>query len=104
MNKNEQEVMMNHSMKKRIFHPIYRVMAVLLTASLLMVSLSFPMYAAETDSCGGDITWTLEEGVLTLSGSGAMMNFQDGKMAPWHERREEILSSLWKLAPYSPPG
>ena len=83
---------MNHSMKKRIFHPIYRVMAVLLTASLLMVSLSFPMYAAETDSCGGDITWTLEEGVLTLSGSGAMMNFQDGKMAPWHERREEILS------------
>ena len=77
---------------KILLNKTYRVLAAVLTASLLIVSLSFPIHAAETGNCGSDITWTLEEGVLTLSGSGALTNYQDGRMAPWYERREEILS------------
>lgn len=53
--------------------------------------------ASETSSsgsCGPNLTWTLDDqGVLTISGSGAMnsyMTFKGEPRAPWYSRRNDI--------------
>ena len=67
-------------MKKRI---ISVLLCVFLLASLLPVS----AFADTTASgkCGDNLTWTLEDGVLTISGTGEMYNYSATKKiyAPW---------------------
>ena len=41
------------------------------------------------NKCGEDLTWTLENGVLTITGTGAMTDF-DGIAVPWAARKGEI--------------
>ncbi len=42
-------------------------------------------------TCGPDLTWVLENGTLTISGTGRMYeNQEDG--VPWHDFREQIVS------------
>ena len=41
------------------------------------------------NKCGENLTWTLENGVLTITGTGAMTDF-DGISAPWAMRKTEI--------------
>lgn len=95
-------------------------LAALLTMFLMGVGMNkLPVMASETDvpeegeetteyhsdsgKCGANITWTLEEGVLTLEGSGAMNNYMSLEpespgsssylyvsIAPWKEYAEEI--------------
>ena len=38
----------------------------------------------------GDLTWTLEDGLLTISGTGAMADFTAADPAPWHESAASI--------------
>lgn len=48
-------------------------------------------------SCGENLTWSLDEnGVLTISGTGAMADYGlfRGKPAPWHEHRDKIKTVL----------
>ena len=45
--------------------------------------------ATASGSCGAALTWTLEDGVLTISGNGAMTNWSDSS-APWYSYRESI--------------
>ena len=40
----------------------------------------------------GNITWTIDAGVLTLSGSGRMPNFDGESDAPWYEYKDSIMS------------
>ena len=43
-------------------------------------------------TCGDNLTWVLtEDGVLTISGTGAMTNFSEGD-SPWYTKRTEITS------------
>lgn len=42
----------------------------------------------EPGHCGENMTWAYEEGVLTVTGEGAMDDFEED--APWAEHREEI--------------
>lgn len=42
----------------------------------------------EPGQCGENMTWAYEEGVLTVTGEGAMDDFEED--APWAEHREEI--------------
>lgn len=62
--------------------------------------------------CGDDLTWTLEEGILTISGTGDMWDYSYGSV-PWSSQRSAItkvvveegvttigryaLSSLWSV-------
>ncbi len=39
--------------------------------------------------CGEAVTWTLENGVLTVSGTGAMYDYHD-RSAPWNAQRDSI--------------
>ena len=40
-------------------------------------------------TCGANLTWSLSEGVLTISGTGSMYNYDSGK-APWYSVRSSI--------------
>ena len=41
----------------------------------------------------GDITWSLDyDGVLTISGSGAMADYDDASSQPWEDLRSDITS------------
>jgi len=44
----------------------------------------------DVNGCGENLNWTLENGVLTISGTGPMYDFSLENPAPWHGCREEI--------------
>ncbi len=43
-------------------------------------------------SCGDDVSWTLDGGTLTISGTGPMWDYTSSSRPPWYERRSEITS------------
>ena len=45
------------------------------------------------DACGENLTWSYKDGVLTVSGSGAMDDFAAG--APWDEYRDSITTVVF---------
>ncbi|MGN1017562.1 MAG: leucine-rich repeat protein, partial [Oscillospiraceae bacterium] len=44
-----------------------------------------------TGACGENVTWTLEGGILTISGEGDMESYY-GVKAPWYNKADEIIS------------
>lgn len=68
----------------------HKITAWLLTLAMLMTVLSgfsITAFAAESASgtCGENLSWTLdEEGTLTISGTGAMADYDcEENLAPW---------------------
>lgn len=61
---------------------------------LCAVGIAMPTAAAATRSgnCGTGVTWSLDAGVLTIRGSGAMADYTEnsGGYAPWYDYRYEI--------------
>ena len=55
-----------------------------LLAVLLLVNLLLPAQAAEA------VSWRLEDGILILTGNGAMEDYKSASAAPWYTRRAEI--------------
>ena len=82
-------------MKKRIFS---FVLAVLMIASLLPAT-ALAADIVDSGTCGAEgdgsnLTWTLDsEGVLTISGSGNMKNY-DFSNAPWYGSRSRVKSAV----------
>ena len=61
-----------------------------LTAVFEVIPCSF---AGNCGASGDNLTWTLScEGVLTLSGSGAMANYADEAAVPWQAHRDDVTS------------
>ena len=49
----------------------------------------------DSGTCGENLTWTLScYGVLTISGTGAMTNFENVSANPWYTHRTSILSVI----------
>ena len=79
-----------------------RSMLILLAVLMLLLAPATQLRAnaAETGTCGDDLTWTLDDaGTLTISGTGAMDdytyendNFSSKSTAPWYSYRENIQS------------
>ena len=70
-------------------------------AMLLAICLVFqliPLAAATEDrepgQCGEDVYWEYEDGVLTISGTGAMDDFYEN--VPWEAYREEITKVVFE--------
>ena len=42
------------------------------------------------ERCGENLYWRVKNGVLTISGTGAMEDFETAKLAPWHTLSEGI--------------
>ena len=47
-----------------------------------------------SNTCGDGLTWSYNKGVLTVSGAGAMYDYEEGG-APWNQYREEITSVIF---------
>ena len=62
---------------------------ILLTGLMLLLGLTIS--AQDSGTCGENLTWTLENGTLTISGTGEMTNY-DWNYAPWYSYRESITS------------
>ncbi len=45
---------------------------------------------AASGTCGENVTWALEGGVLTISGTGEMEDYLHSDYVPWHSQRESI--------------
>ena len=67
---------------------------------LLVISIlcfSFPLLGiTETNSCGENATWSIEDGVFTVEGSGDMINFEYSWDQPWEDNAEDITSIVVK--------
>ncbi len=48
----------------------------------------------DSGQCGDNLTWTLKDGTLTISGTGDMYDYNTGKVAPWSEylNQNELLN------------
>lgn len=75
-------------MKQQFNRIITGILALLLSVGLLAV----PAFAEEANSgtCGENLTWTLNEGVLTISGTGAMNDYNEYEVAPWDAHTQMI--------------
>ena len=71
-----------------------RILSVLLVLCLVFTLLPVGATAAEATSgtCGSNLKWKLEDGTLTVSGTGAMYNYGDGsgRTVPWSSQKDSI--------------
>ena len=71
-----------------------RITAVLLVVAMLMGVLPVGVFAADeaptSGTCGENLTWTLEDGVLTISGTGDMNNYYSTGAIPWYGNSKVI--------------
>ena len=52
---------------------------------------NFQFVAIQAGTCGETLKWVLDEGVLTITGSGLMEDYaSNSKLAPWYEYRSSI--------------
>lgn len=79
-------------MKKRIFLTILVIcmlFAAVPMASATEVDETTAPVVREPGACGEDMTWSYEDGLLTITGSGAMDDFSEDA-APWQAHKDEI--------------
>ena len=89
-----------------------RLTAMCLVALLMLCLMPAANAAEASGSCGTGLNWTLNDDVLTITGSGAMTNVPESSMAPWYEYRDQIstvnlpdgLTSVGDLAFYGCEG
>ena len=72
-------------MKKRLF-------SLLLAAVMIFGLLPVGALAETSGKCGNDLTWSLNDSVLTISGTGEMNSYSGIFKAPWHSERLQIKS------------
>ncbi|MBQ3194537.1 MAG: leucine-rich repeat protein [Oscillospiraceae bacterium] len=53
---------------------------------------SYTPQTTPSNSCGTNLTWTLNNGTLTITGSGAMTDYSSLNYAPWNDQRSAIRS------------
>lgn len=63
-------------------------------ALLLVLTLLTPLLpaasAAQTGTCGEDLSWSFADGTLTITGRGKMDDYQEAAMPPWYSFRDKI--------------
>ena len=72
-------------MKGKRMNIYKRIASIVLCFAMLLAYMPVTAYAAEETSgtCGDNATWSYEAGTLTISGSGAMTDFQNLSDRPW---------------------
>ena len=80
-------------MKKRILMFILAVSMVLSLALGAAAEETKP--EREPGQCGESLTWAFEDGTLTVTGEGAMDDYEDGG-EPWHEHKNEVTTLVLK--------
>lgn len=71
----------------------FRNICLMLLGLCLGIGMTSQSFAAEQSGvCGADLTWSLSQNTLTISGTGEMLDFSDGAFPGWYLNREEIHS------------
>ena len=70
---------------------VKKITAVILSVMLLLCSLPIVSFAAEYEGeCGENMRWSLTDGVLEITGSGAMTEYDPYMDSPWYEYRKSV--------------
>ena len=70
-----------------------RLLSALLAVAMLFALMPTAAFAEDgNNKCGVNLTWKLENSTLTISGTGAMDDYDAGNnhLPPWHSRRDQI--------------
>ena len=69
-----------------------KIISTILVISILAVMFSAVSVsaAATSGSCGPTMSWRVEKGVLSITGTGEMLNFNTTSRPPWHDVRSNI--------------
>ena len=69
-----------------------KIISTILVISMLAVMFSAVTVsaAATSGSCGPTMSWRVEKGVLSITGTGEMLNFNTTNRPPWHDIRSTI--------------
>ncbi len=71
--------------------PAKKSLCWLLLVSLTLSLLWMPAFAQTEGTCGENLTWVLsDEGILTISGTGAMPDFDSYTATPWYDYRDQV--------------
>ena len=68
---------------------IKKTAAFFLIVVVIFSLFTFPVFAEE-GTCGTNLKWSLADGVLKISGSGDMTDFNEADFAPWYGQRDFI--------------
>lgn len=63
-----------------------KLIVLMISAVMLLGVAALPVAAANSGSCGENLTWTFEDGILTISGEGIMADYpgvSPTSLAPW---------------------
>ncbi|MGN1320599.1 MAG: hypothetical protein ACI4U6_05745, partial [Acutalibacteraceae bacterium] len=73
-----------------------KLFSIMVSLAILIACIPTVSVFAETldGTCGENVTWSLDTdtGVLTISGSGDMSNYDWSNDAPWYSQRSSIKS------------
>ncbi len=70
---------------------VKKITAIILSAMLLLCSIPLVSFAAEYEGeCGENMRWSLSDGVLEITGSGEMYEYNNSLYAPWGDYLESI--------------
>ncbi len=78
-------------MKKRCKSFISLLLCVLMLTSV-WTALPVTVTAADDQKCGENVTWSLADNVLTISGTGEMYDYSQENRAPWYSNNASINS------------
>ena len=69
-----------------------RIISMVLALSMLISFMPIIASAATSGTCGDNLTWTFDNGTLTISGTGEMEDYywEENHRAPWFKNRESI--------------
>ena len=69
-----------------------RILCMVLALSMLISFMPIIASAATSGTCGDNLTWTFDNGTLTISGTGEMEDYywEENHRAPWFKNRESI--------------
>lgn len=70
-----------------------RLLSIQLVLCMLLTLLPVIAWAADSGSCGENLTWAYDNGILTINGEGSMDNFgYDDGARPWDSYRDQIVT------------
>ena len=52
--------------------------------------LLLPLQAEAAESCGPDLSWSISDGTLVITGSGDMTDYSTYTKVPWYSQRRSI--------------
>ncbi|MBQ9492870.1 MAG: leucine-rich repeat protein [Oscillibacter sp.] len=79
-------------MKKKLFVPLL-ILAALIGLLTAPATAATVLASGECGAQGNAVTWTLDrDGLLTVSGTGAMYDYSNAEDVPWYAYREQVKS------------